>query len=161
MSKGRMADFAGCGLEELEKFVMPALLVATAADPAMVLVTNKGYVITHRGLEELDRRGIPHQGKEGVAEGGQRLDFGDYDPDDFGVEEGGEPIAKPAMPRRKKSSGGFFGLPTPQPPSLPPPVLTPPTITPPSSPAILPPPCREPQTLGKVVQEMIRLLRQR
>ena len=119
-SKGRMADFAGCGLEELEKFVMPALLVSTPGDPAMVVVTNKGYAITRRGLEELDRRGIPHRGEEVVAEGGQRLNFGSYDPDDFGAEEGGEPLAKPAMPRQKKSSGGFFGLPAPQPPSLPP-----------------------------------------
>ena len=86
-SKGRMADFAGCGLEELEKFVMPALLVATADDPAMVVVTNKGYAVTRRGLEELDRRGIPHRGEEVVAEGGQRLDFGSYDPDDFGVDD--------------------------------------------------------------------------
>ena len=75
-----MADYAGCGLEELEKFVMPALLVATTDDPAMVVVTNKGYAITRRGLEELDRRGIPHRGEEVVAEGGHRLDFGSYDP---------------------------------------------------------------------------------
>ena len=46
VSKGRMADYAGCGMEELEKFVMPALLVATTDDPAMVAVTNKGYAIT-------------------------------------------------------------------------------------------------------------------
>ena len=81
VSKSHLADFAGCGIEELEKFVMPALLVATAEDPAMVAVTNKGYAITQRGLEELDRRGIPHRGAEVVTVGGQRLDFGSYDPD--------------------------------------------------------------------------------
>jgi Holliday junction resolvasome RuvABC ATP-dependent DNA helicase subunit len=42
ISRGRMADFARCGMEELEKFVMPALLVATAEEPAMVAVTNRG-----------------------------------------------------------------------------------------------------------------------
>jgi Holliday junction resolvasome RuvABC ATP-dependent DNA helicase subunit len=156
-SKGRMADFAGCGLEELEKFVMPALLVSTPDEPAMVVVTNKGYAITRRGLEELDRRSIPHRGEEVVAEGGQRLDFGDYDSDNFGVEEGDELPAKPAMPRRKKPSGGSFGLPAPQPPSLP--VLTPPTITPPSPPAMLPPPgTKKPQTLAEILQEMRRLM---
>jgi hypothetical protein len=153
ISKGRLADHAGCGLAELEKFVMPALLVSTPDDPAMVVVTNKGYAITHRGLEELDRRGVPHRGEAVVAEGGQRLDFGSYDPDDFGAQEGDELPAKPAMPRRKKSSGGSFGLPAPKPPSLP--VLTPPTITPPSPPAMLPPSStKKPQTLAEILQEM-------
>ena len=69
VSKGRMTDYAGCGSEELEKFVMPALLVATTDDPAMVAVTNKGYAITWRGIQELDRRGIPHRGAEAVADG--------------------------------------------------------------------------------------------
>jgi len=59
VSKGRMADHASCGIEEMEKFVMPALLAVTADAPAMVAVTNKGYAITWRGIEELERRGIP------------------------------------------------------------------------------------------------------
>jgi Holliday junction resolvasome RuvABC ATP-dependent DNA helicase subunit len=80
-SKGRMADFAGCGLDELEKFVMPALLVATTDDPAMVAVTNKGYAITWRGLKELENRGIPHREAEVVADGGEELDFGTWDSD--------------------------------------------------------------------------------
>ena len=152
-SKGRMADFAGCGLEELEKFVMPALLVSTPDDPAMVVVTNKGYAVTRRGLEELDRRGIPHRGEAVVAEGGQRLDFGFYDPDDFGAEEGDELPTKPA----RKYPGKFLGLPAPRPPSLP--LLTPPTITPPSPPAMLPPPStKKPQTLAEILQEMRRLM---
>jgi hypothetical protein len=77
-----MADFAGCGLEELEKFVMPALLVATTEEPAMVAVTNKGYAITWRGIAELARRGIPHRGAAVVADGHERLDFGAWDGDD-------------------------------------------------------------------------------
>jgi hypothetical protein len=81
-SKGRLSDYAGCGLEELEKFVMPALLVSTVSEPAMVAVTSRGYAITRRGLEELERRGIPHRGEAVVAEGGQRLDFGAWDHDD-------------------------------------------------------------------------------
>jgi Holliday junction resolvasome RuvABC ATP-dependent DNA helicase subunit len=97
VSKGHMADFAGCGLEELEKFVMPAMLVSTTADPALVVVTSRGYAITGRGLEELDRRGIPHRGEEVVAEGGQRLDFGSYDPDDFETGDKPLPVVKPLM----------------------------------------------------------------
>ena len=62
----------------------PGLLVATADDAAMVAVTNKGYAITHRGLEELDKRGIPHRGAEVVTEGGHHLDYGSWNPDDFG-----------------------------------------------------------------------------
>ena len=76
VSRGRMADHAGCGIEELEKFVMPALLAVTADAPAMVAVTNKGYAITWRGIEELERRGIPHRGTEVVVGGHEKLDFG-------------------------------------------------------------------------------------
>ena len=78
--QGRMADHAGCGIEELEKFVMPALLAVTADAPAMVAVTNKGYAITWRGIEELERRGIPHRGTEVVVGGHEKLDFGTWTP---------------------------------------------------------------------------------
>ena len=72
---------------------MPALLVSTAADPAMVVVTSRGYAITRRGLKELEKRGIPHKGEEVVAEGGQRLDFGSWSPDDFEPDGGLVPVA--------------------------------------------------------------------
>jgi Holliday junction resolvasome RuvABC ATP-dependent DNA helicase subunit len=145
-SKGRMADFAGCGLEEMEKFVMPALLVATTEDPAMVVVTNKGYAITRRGLEELDKRGIPHRGEEVVAEGGQRLDFGDYDPDDFGAGDEPPPVAKPLQPPPALAHS---------PASLP--TMTLPTLLPAPLPTIIPPPGRT-KTLAEIKQELDRLL---
>jgi hypothetical protein len=95
-SKGRMADFAGCGLDELEKFVMPALLVATTEEPAMVAVTSHGYQITWRGVAELERRGIPHRGPEIVADGGEKLDFGTWDSD---VDDNYPPTApQPLLP---------------------------------------------------------------
>ena len=84
IAKGRLCDFAQCQIEELEKFVMPALIVCTAAEPAMVAVTSQGYQITWRGIRELKRCGIPHRGAQVVADGIHRLDFGNYDPDDFG-----------------------------------------------------------------------------
>ena len=75
---------------------MPALLVATADDPAMVAVTNKGYAITWRGIEELDRRGIPHRGAEVVAGGHEKLDFGTWD---SGTEAEEPPVGALPTPR--------------------------------------------------------------
>jgi hypothetical protein len=134
MSKGRLCDFAGCQLEELEKFVMPGLLVATSDDPAMVTVTSRGYAVTHRGLEELDRRGIPHRGEEVVAEGGQRLDFGSWDTEEVGTGDEGAvraAVITPPLPALPPP------LPAPSPPSLP--VITPPTRTFMALPVITPP----------------------
>ena len=85
IARGRMCDIAQCQIEEMEKFQMPALLACTVDDGAMVVVTTRGYAITERGLRELDKRGIPHQGEEVVAPSSQRLDFGGYDPDNFGT----------------------------------------------------------------------------
>jgi hypothetical protein len=144
VSKGHMADFAGCGLEELEKFVMPALLVSTVDDPALVVVTSRGYAITRRGLVELDKRGIPHRGEEVVAEGGQRLDFGSFDPDDFGTGDKALPVVKPLTVAK--------ALPAPVP--LSPPVIAPPTMAPPT----ITPPVGRKKTLAEIKQELERLL---
>ena len=38
VSKGRLCDYARCGIEELEKFVMPALLVATPDDLVLFVI---------------------------------------------------------------------------------------------------------------------------
>jgi len=55
--------------EELEKFVLPPLMVVTPdqTEP-LVTVTSKGYTITHAGLSELDKRGIPNMGEEAIPE---------------------------------------------------------------------------------------------
>ena len=73
----------------------------------MAVVTSRGYAITERGLGELDRRGIPHRGEEVVAEGGQRLDFGTWNPDDYAGTVAPEPDDLPVKPKRRNSSGGF------------------------------------------------------
>ena len=137
-----MADYAGCGIEELEKFVMPRLGLTTD-DPAMVAVTNKGYAVTRRGLAELDRRGIPHRGKVVVAGGHERLDFGAWD-GDFG--RGGAVAALPPPRRRRKGLtsvadyyyelGGDYGSSSPM--SITPPTVTVPLLPPPDVP--VPPP---------------------
>jgi Holliday junction resolvasome RuvABC ATP-dependent DNA helicase subunit len=160
VSKGRMADYAGCGIEELEKFVMPALLVATTEDPAMVAVSSRGYAITWRGLEELDKRGIPHRGEEVVAEGGQRLDFGGWNPDDFGTQEESAALV-PSPPKKRRTT--FSDLVCQVRHDSPPPVPVPPTITVPSMappvitlPTIATPPA--PRTFAECCRAMVRLL---
>jgi len=50
VSKDHMCLVAGCKVEELERFVMPALLVE------LVTVGPRGYVITAAGLKELELR---------------------------------------------------------------------------------------------------------
>ncbi len=168
VSKGRMADHASCGIEELEKFVMPALLAVTADAPAMVAVTNKGYAITYRGIEELERRGIPHRGTEVVAGGHEKLDFGAWD---AGIEED-EPLvaALPPPPRPKKgrksladvycelegrygpSSPMAITPPTVTVPMLPPPdVPVPPQIAPPN---VVPP---QPRTFLDICRDIVKL----
>jgi hypothetical protein len=153
VSRGRMADYAGCGIEELEKFVMPALLIATVDDPAMVAVTNKGYAITWRGIAELDRRGIPHRGAEVVADGHEKLDFGTWDSDDFGTEE--QAVAKMLPAPKKRSNSPPPYLPAMSPPAapfLPPPVVPSPPIT---VPTMTPP---APRTLTDILRDMAERL---
>ena len=65
----------------------------------MVAITSQGYQITQHGIQELDKRGIPHRGDEVIADGIQRLDFGNYEPDDFGGKpKPVEPVVKPVEP---------------------------------------------------------------
>jgi Holliday junction resolvasome RuvABC ATP-dependent DNA helicase subunit len=88
VSKGRMCDVAQCQEEELVKFQMPALLAVSPTEPALVQITSRGYSITHQGLAELDKRSIRHKSKEEVVvSDGEKLDLGEYDPDDFGIED--------------------------------------------------------------------------
>ncbi len=167
ISKGRMADSVGCGIEELEKFIMPALLAVTADAPAMAAVTNKGYAITWRGVEELDRRGIPHRGAEVVVGGHEALDFGAWD---TGTEVEEPPFAAvPPPPRRKKrrrksladyfyelsgrsSSRTQMAIIPPAVPMLPPPVVpVPPTSLPPT---VVPP---QPRTFADICRDIAQL----
>jgi Holliday junction resolvasome RuvABC ATP-dependent DNA helicase subunit len=162
VSKGRMADYAGCEQEELVKFQMPALLIATPDEPALATVTPKGYAITRAGLAELDKRGIPHRGEEVVAEGGQRLDFGAWNPDDFGTEEDDEPVtvvSSPPKRQRKRcktladylreaESNSRPALSPPAVPLLPPPVVPSPPVATSSA----------PRTLADILRDMAELL---
>lgn len=46
--------------EELDRFILPWLLVSTEDQPSFVTVGSKGYTITAAGIEELDKRNIPY-----------------------------------------------------------------------------------------------------
>lgn len=87
--RGRLCHYCACKEEELTKFVMPALATATAKEPALVATTSRGFSITKAGLEELDRRGIPHLPEEkAVVLDIPALDFGAFDTDNLGYEPG-------------------------------------------------------------------------
>lgn len=64
IARNRISLVAGRKEEEVEKFILPWLLVATDDQPALVNVKSKGYTITEAGLTELDKRGILHLGKK-------------------------------------------------------------------------------------------------
>jgi Holliday junction resolvasome RuvABC ATP-dependent DNA helicase subunit len=54
----RMPNIVGRKMEEVERYIMPALLTSTEDEPALVQVSRRGYVITEAGLEELNKRKI-------------------------------------------------------------------------------------------------------
>lgn len=57
-SKSRLALQTGVREEELDRYIMPALLARTADQEPMVSVTSRGYSITEAGLKALEVRGI-------------------------------------------------------------------------------------------------------
>ena len=60
--------FANCRMAELENIILPSLFSDGEGRGELVRPTSKGYAITRRGLIELDRRGIHHQGDNVTAE---------------------------------------------------------------------------------------------
>jgi Holliday junction resolvasome RuvABC ATP-dependent DNA helicase subunit len=69
ISKENMVLVAQAKEAELKKFIMPPLLAATPDQQMpLVITTSKGYTITPAGMEELDKRGIPHLGFDAVPE---------------------------------------------------------------------------------------------
>lgn len=62
IARNRISFVAGRKDEEVEKNILPWLLTETDDQPALVSVSSRGYVITKEGLQELEKRGIPHNG---------------------------------------------------------------------------------------------------
>lgn len=54
--------------DELKRFIMPPLMSKTPDREPLVTVSSRGYTITKSGLEELDRRNIPHRGFNAMPE---------------------------------------------------------------------------------------------
>lgn len=63
IARNRITTVAESKAEEVERFIMPWLLVATEDSPALVTVTHRGYTITKAGVAELEKRGIGHNAK--------------------------------------------------------------------------------------------------
>jgi len=61
VSKNRIGIVLNKKDEEIERYIMPWLLADTEDQSALVTVTNKGYIITESGLEELKKRGIENE----------------------------------------------------------------------------------------------------
>lgn len=65
IAKNRIALIAGRKDEEVERNILPWMLVATDDQPALITVSGRGYTITEAGVEELNKRGLAHRsGKE-------------------------------------------------------------------------------------------------
>jgi len=67
VSEDRLTQVAGCRPRDLRNFIMPALTCSPDGEEPLVIITSKGYTITQKGLEELDKRGIPHSGVHATA----------------------------------------------------------------------------------------------
>lgn len=61
VAEKRLPNVAGVKPEELDKYILPYLLEATDEQPPYVTVTTKGYTITDAGINELNKRSIPHK----------------------------------------------------------------------------------------------------
>lgn len=55
VARGRLPGMVGKKAEELERYVLPELMVASADQAAWVEVTGRGYALTEAGREELRR----------------------------------------------------------------------------------------------------------
>ncbi len=58
ISKDRLALSLHVGKEELEKLIMPPIMLSTIDSPALVTVCQGGYTVTEAGLAELIKRDI-------------------------------------------------------------------------------------------------------
>lgn len=61
IAKNRIALIAGRKDEEVERNILPWLMIATDDQPALITVSGRGYTITDDGVKELEKRGIEHR----------------------------------------------------------------------------------------------------
>jgi Holliday junction resolvasome RuvABC ATP-dependent DNA helicase subunit len=67
-SKNNLLVAAKCRIEELEAMVLPYLIEDVEGRGSLIVVTPRGCMITEAGLRELDKRELPHNGKDVTAE---------------------------------------------------------------------------------------------
>jgi len=58
VSKDRLALSLQVGKEELERLIMPPIMLSTVDNPSLVTVCQAGYTLTEHGLQELMKRGM-------------------------------------------------------------------------------------------------------
>lgn len=58
IAKNRMSNLIGRKDEEVERYILPWLLVSTEDQEAYISVSSRGYVLTESGHKELERRGL-------------------------------------------------------------------------------------------------------
>lgn len=56
--KNRLSQMISCKEEELEKFIIPSLIVSTPDSKSLIKVDNKGYSLTEQGMSELLKRNL-------------------------------------------------------------------------------------------------------
>ena len=56
--KNRLSQMISCKEEELEKFIIPSLIVSTPDCKSLIKIDNKGYSLTEQGMSELLKRNL-------------------------------------------------------------------------------------------------------
>lgn len=56
--KNRLSQMVSCKEEELEKFIIPPMMISTDDRNSLIKIDNKGYSLTEYGTEELVKRGL-------------------------------------------------------------------------------------------------------
>lgn len=68
VAKSRLGDICKCRSAQVETMELPGLSQYTNGGPFCLSITGRGVCITEAGLRELDKRGIPHNGRKVTAE---------------------------------------------------------------------------------------------
>lgn len=56
--RNRLSQMVSCKEEELEKFIIPPMMISTEERKSLIKMDNKGYSLTEHGMKELIKRGL-------------------------------------------------------------------------------------------------------
>lgn len=69
ISASQLPHIVGVKIDELKKFIIPPLQAITPDQTVpLVAICSRGYTITPAGIQELDKRNIPHNGVDAMPE---------------------------------------------------------------------------------------------